>query len=424
MDAAVLDDRRSADRAAARAPLAVIAAIWLAPGVVAGLLLYRAYADQSATISLARTLTWQVLGWQTWTLWTPIVFAIARQWPIQRGGLTRAIPVHAVSAAAVSVLQCAAIAALQRTFGPSGATRGQAFAAAWWDAILLFGDWQLGLYGAVLAAGTALEFHRRLREGEVAAERLRSDVARAQLQALRAQVNPHFLFNALNAACSLVEKDPPAAQKMLVRLADLLRMPLASGPDQEIPLEREIASTTKYLEIEQVRFGDRLTVVVDVPADLGDALVPTLLLQPLVENAIRHGTSPKPGPGRIAVRVRAQGEAMVLEVTDDGVGFDPTSPASQPGHGIGLTNTRARLERLYGVQQSFTIAGARGEGCTVTVRLPLRFIGARTPPGGVTRAPLPPATVAAGAGVQPVARGPAPAPPLPLTETRRPSAAR
>jgi sensor histidine kinase YesM len=221
---------------------------------------------------------------------------------------------------------------------------------------------------AVVAAGIGLDYFRRYREQQLTAVRLRTEMVQAQLLALRSQLNPHFLFNALNSVISLMDRDVPAAQRMVARLGDLLRLSL-SASEAEVPLSRELNLVKQYLEIERIRFGDRLTVTVDVPRELLDLPVPNLVLQPLVENAIVHGVGPRPGPGKVTVQAHQVGDTLLLRVLDDGIGLERSG--SSVGHGIGVGNTRARLKAIYGEKASLTLREAEWGGCVAEIRLPL-----------------------------------------------------
>jgi signal transduction histidine kinase len=208
---------------------------------------------------------------------------------------------------------------------------------------------------------------------DVQAERERALAAegqahRARLQALRYQLNPHFLFNTLNAVSTLiVEEENRDAERMVARLSDFLRLTLECDSDVEVPLADELDFARRYLDIEKIRFGDRLTVQEDVEPEALSARVPPLLLQPLVENAVRHGIMPREEGGRLRIEARRVGDRLLLRVADDGPG--PPSDADTES-GVGLSNTKARLQSLYGEEHRFTLQRADGGGCVVRVVLP------------------------------------------------------
>jgi sensor histidine kinase YesM len=226
------------------------------------------------------------------------------------------------------------------------------------------------VYWAVVATQHVVAYQVRARDREHRAVELEQRLTSARLQALQMQLNPHFLFNTLNAISSLMHQDVNAADRMLVRLSELLRRALDTRDRQEVPLREELAFLERYLEIEQTRFGSRLVVERAIDATVLDAMVPNLLLQPLVENAIKHGIE---GQRRGQIRLAAQrdGNQVVLRIRDNGPG-PSRGGTSTRGHGIGLSNTCRRLEQLYGSGQELTLKDAHGGGTEVVVRLPWR----------------------------------------------------
>jgi signal transduction histidine kinase len=242
-------------------------------------------------------------------------------------------------------------------------------------------------YFAVLAITHALDFlawrrDQRLEEARLAAHsaRLETQLARTELQILRSQLDPHFLFNALHVISELVHVDPSRADHIVARLGDLLRMSAALARAGDVPLRDELAFVNAYLEIQQARFGSRLRIVRDVDATTLDAAVPSLLVQPLVENAIRHGTSKRATGGQLEIVTRRMGSFLVIEVLDDGPGL-PIDQA--PDEGIGIGHTRARLAQLYGGRSALELESRPGGGTRARVRLPYARATPRTPHHGV-----------------------------------------
>jgi LytS/YehU family sensor histidine kinase len=221
-------------------------------------------------------------------------------------------------------------------------------------------------YWLLVGLSHALDYYRKYQERELKATQLEARLAQAQLQALKMQLQPHFLFNTLHAISALVHKDVEAADRMITRLSEFLRITLDSVGVQEVALKTELESLDKYLEIEQVRFGSRLTVVRSVSAETLDLLVPNLILQPLVENAVRHSIAPRAAGGRIEILARRENGNLVIDVLDDGMG-EREGPFRE---GVGLTNTRARLEALYGGMQSMDLRSEPGAGFRVRLRIP------------------------------------------------------
>ena len=227
----------------------------------------------------------------------------------------------------------------------------------------------LAVLGAALARDYFLRYQARLEETtrlQSQAARLEAQLAEARLDALRTQLNPHFLFNTLNAVSTLVERDPRGVRRMIARLSELLRHTLDETDEQEIPLDRELDLLRRYLEIMEVRFQGRLAVTMNIAEDVRDALVPNLVLQPLVENALKHGATGAEGEGHVEVSARRDGNLVHLEVRDNG----PGPIASSTSSGVGIKNTVARLEQLYGTKQRFSLRAADGGGAIAEVELP------------------------------------------------------
>ncbi len=239
------------------------------------------------------------------------------------------------------------------------------------------------IYWLILGAGYAFEYYRRYREEQWQAaqlawraSQLEAQLAQAQLQTLRMQLQPHFLFNTLHAVSALMEDDIKAARRMIARLSELLRLTLEQSGQPEVTLQQELEALARYLEIEQIRFQDRLQVELKIDPETLVAHVPYLILQPLVENAIRHGIAMLSSAGKIEISSARQDGMLELLVRDDGPGLPDGGAAFKEG--IGLTNTRARLEQLYGVEHRFEIGNATGGGWLVTLVIP--FQSAPIPP--------------------------------------------
>lgn len=237
-------------------------------------------------------------------------------------------------------------------------------------------------YWIVVFAHLGWQYYQGYRERERQAAALATELVQARLQALRMQINPHFLFNTLNTISALIHENPDAADRMIVRLSELLRRTLDCGDVQEVPLREELDFLRGYLEIEQMRFPDRLTVTYDIEPKTNEMLVPHLILQPLVENALRHGIMPREEPGRVAISAAITGgDTLELRVWNNGNGLPSPSDSSDPSdrsdrsddrsrEGIGLKNVRSRLAQLYGGAQEFTLGNATGGGVEARIRLP------------------------------------------------------
>lgn len=322
------------------------------------------------------------LEYALWVVATPLIFGLARRVSFERQGRLQPLLVHG----SVAVATSAAVDLIHHVFwntlmgGPPRPVTLEAVLSGFHFLP------ELLLYLIVLAAGFARDYFLRYRERVDEAARLRAEaaeqrahavglqaqLAESRLQALRTQLNPHFLFNTLNFISSYLERDPRSVRRMIARLSELLRYTLDKTDEREVPLRQELSFIDGYLEIQQIRFGDRLTVRRDIALNAQEALVPTLILQPLVENAIKHGIAHREEGGSIELRAWREDEHLHLSVRDDGPGFSATSEngtaAVTPG--VGLRNTRERLEALYGTAQRFTLDSAEDGGAVAHLVLP------------------------------------------------------
>jgi two-component system LytT family sensor kinase len=315
-----------------------------------------------------------------WAALTPPVIYLAQRFLLERGAIWRGLLIHLFAAGVISTFQIAVYTFVWQALLGNSSQPFSPFRS--------FQNWFVGefhmnllLYSAVVGLTQAYDYYRRYRERErraaqleIAAAQLEAQLAQAQLDALKMQLHPHFLFNTLNTISVLMQDDVAAADRMLIRLSELLRVALKSEKAQEVSLRQELEFLRGYLEIEQTRFQDRLHVDFKVDAETLDSLVPNLILQPLVENAIKHGIAPRAEVGTIRVEARRQNGHVELSVRDDGSGF---AESKNHSNGIGLANTRARLEKLYGAEHSFEIISPRAGGLEVKVTIPFRSSAAR-----------------------------------------------
>jgi signal transduction histidine kinase len=294
------------------------------------------------------------------TLW------VARHFPFAAHRWQAALVVHLISGALFSLSWMTLRAALElwRTRNEMDPVT---FSAAFNQALGATFIWNFLIYWGIVIGQHAFAYYQKFHEREVQSAELETRLTQARLQALQMQLNPHFLFNTLNAISSLMHKDVEEADRMIVHLSDLLRYALESTEAQKVPLRQELDFLDRYLQIQQARFGDRLAVRREIAAETLDALVPNLVLQPLVENAIEHGIAPHARAGEIVLRARRSDGRLELEVQDNGGGL----PADQPlVDGIGLSNTRARLLQLYGPAQELHLANGGGGGLVVRISIP------------------------------------------------------
>ena len=330
----------------------------------------------------ANLLALNLIVWVGWSLLAMVVFALGRRVNIARDGWRRALPFHAVASVVVTtahlVLGATGRYALQTAWGLD---------PVWWSTVtetfLRLLDQDLPVYWALLGFQHAVDYYHESRERAVRAAQLETRLVEAQLQALQQQLHPHFLFNTLHAISALVHHQPDKADEMIERLSDLLRIALDKVGVQEVTVAEEIDYLRAYLDIEQVHFGDRLEIVYRIDTHALDALVPNLILQPLAENAIRHGLAPRAGKGRLSIEAVVENDTLVLRIADDGRGLGPHGVVGR--FGVGLSNTQARLERLHAGRATLVCAPGTAGGCVVTVTLPLRVQALDREPTGYLR---------------------------------------
>jgi len=312
-------------------------------------------------------LTGRFADWYTCALFTPVFFWMGRRYPIDRKSWRIMLPVTLAVTSVCVVLKYSVLVPIEHALGLNmGASIGGELARNFANESMAF--W------AVIGIVHAFEFNRRYREREVAAADLRARLSEAQLEALRSQIHPHFLFNTLHGISTLMHRDVNAADSMLTRLSDLLRLTMQHRGQDEIPLRDELALVGQYVEIMRVRFRDRLTVHHAIDPGSLDALVPQFILQPLLENAFDHGIARTSGPGHIDISVQIIDRKLEFSISDNGLHI--TRPgAGVRKHGIGLANTRRRLEQLYGSQQSISLEKLPERGTRVVVAIPLRASG-------------------------------------------------
>ena len=331
--------------------------------------------SEEAGAASARPSVWEVLFWNLasfyeWALLSPLILWLARRWPLERRAVPRLLLVHAPASV---VLGAVHLSLYVFVYVAGRGPRVDIFpspADLYGYYFYRFLPVNILIYWIILVIIYALDYYRKYQEGELKASELRAQLAQAQLQALKMQLHPHFLFNTLNAVSELVYKDPDAAEQMIAQLSDMLRLSLDKVGVQEVALKEELDFLSKYLEIEQTRFRDRLSVELHIDPRALDACVPNMILQPLVENAVRHGIAPRAAGGRIEIRARRAGRMLHVSVRDDGRGLPAEPEQLATKGGVGLSNTRARLERLYGAAHRFELDSRPGQGLTVRLAIP------------------------------------------------------
>jgi signal transduction histidine kinase len=363
--------------------------------VAATLTIYKLYRTTDSPMRFMSTLGWESCQILTYAPLTPFAFTFANRFPIRRDNwMSRSL----LYLAAGTVFAVAHIALKAPTPFAYWDPKAREFASAIWDAhahafkvqwfVLqrqFFAgvvDDITGTFLPIVLVAHAMSYYRRFRDRELRTVQLESQLAKAHLQTLKSQLQPHFLFNTMHSISSLMLTDVQAADRMMTRLGDLLRMSLESVDTQITSLSRELEFLNCYLEIEKMRFAERLTVTQDIAPETLDALVPHLLLQPLVDNAIKHGTSKLTSGGRIEITVRARDGELEIEIRDNGPGF--VKMAGVPASGLGLKITRERLESLYGEEQSVELLGFPGS-TVMRVYIPFHGQPADGEPGAPDR---------------------------------------
>lgn len=355
---------------------ALFALIWIVPALLAATQMTLVGDESGSPYDFATALIWQGSAWMLWAVWSQLILWLVDRVKLDATPLRAWLFLHLLGTSVVCVANVLAMAALEFAF--SRMLRDSTYSDAVELVIVNHLDVQVVLYWAVLGSAYMVEFARRYRERDRTVTALEQQLGRTQLEALRMQLNPHFLFNALNSVAELMEDDVKEAQRMLIRVSDLLRLSLRSATQSLLPLWQEIELVELYLRIARVRYGAGLDVDIDVDPSVVDVQVPSFLLQPLVENALKHGLAPGRPDQRIRVDITRQGAMLEIVVEDNGRGLDGLlttsgrflAAPSVDGLGIGLTNTRSRLAMIYGEHYAFRMSNLPSGGCRVEIRLP------------------------------------------------------
>jgi len=348
--------------------IAVAALAWTMLGCVFALPDLAKGNDKRTALLLSLTLWW------SWGLVTPLIVWVDRRIPVSTRQLARRVLVHLLLSVLVTSVYTYLLGALRAAFG-IGEWNGLLsirFLVAAMERMFL---WNLLNYWLILGVWQAYRYYDHYIAAELRLERAEKNFSEARLNALRMQLDPHFLFNALNTISSELERDPKLARRMIEHLGDLLRLSMASKDRQEIPLAEEMAFLDHYLAIQKIRFGDHLRIETQITPEVKYAAVPCLFVQPLVENAIRHGISRRASGGTVIVSARREGERLDIRVLDDGVGL-PAGWTLENSSGVGLSVTRQRVVGLYPEgDTSFAVNRRPGGGTEVEISLPLRWTG-------------------------------------------------
>lgn len=347
----------------------IIVGFWVFFGLLNGTQLYLGLKMEDFPVVFWRVFANDLFAWSFWIPATFVVLSLGRRLLVERGKLLRVLPLHLVACVLISVLHSAFATFVNQTTQPFGPPRvPRTFLEMFVGRAVSQFHLDLLIYATVLGLSYAVSYYVQYREREFRASQLENQLAQAQLQTLKMQLQPHFLFNTLNGIAGLVrDSKNKAAVEMLAGLSDLLRYTLESAGKQEVPLKEELEFLELYLDIQQMRFSDRMHVEMQIDPEAFDALVPNLILQPLVENAIRHGISQRAASGLVGVTANRVDDTLRIRIYDDGVGL---GRADGRVEGVGLSNTRARLAQLYGDRQRFSITERDGGGTEAELIIP------------------------------------------------------
>jgi hypothetical protein len=352
--------------------LGLFAAGWVLIACAFSGLLYSSSSQlgPAGSINWKNLVLWQVIIYG-WAILFPLIVYFAVRVRFERDNWWKVLPLHLVAATVFILLHDTIFVTAHYLVEPELFVKDRSFFPA--IGMLFVRNWTLDLamYSFILSTVYVVDYYRRFQAERLRSSELKAALSHSELQTLKMQLHPHFLFNTLNTISALMHEDVHAADTMVARLGDFLRMTLENPGDHEVPLRQELEFIDAYLGIERVRFGDRLTIMREIDEEALDACVPNLVLQPIIENAIKHGISRVTGEGRLTIRAQKIGERLLIEVEDNGPGSQPHNGRLRAaGTHIGLANTRARLRHLYESDFSFELGAALPQGTLVTIDVP------------------------------------------------------
>jgi sensor histidine kinase YesM len=343
--------------------------VWTLLGISFALSAYLNAVRENANVSFKRTLSGYLADFWLWGMLSPLIFKLSTRFEL-RDRLPRNLLIHLAISVFFALVVLSAASPLTWYLGYPNLLRNPTLFILWRNNAFSIYYFHQGLtiYWTTLVVAHALHYYKGLREEEARASKLSTQLAQAQLHALRMQIHPHFLFNTLNSIAALLHKDVETADRMIARLGDFLRSTLSRSEAQTITLDQELDFLKCYLDIERIRFQDRLTVNLQIDPETLKIPVPNLILQPIVENAVQHGIARQTDAGLITVRASKQQDRLVIEIEDNGPGLAATRNGNS---GIGLKNTQFRLQQFYGDDFSFQLGNANGRGVLVSINIPV-----------------------------------------------------
>ncbi|HKS29179.1 MAG TPA: histidine kinase [Pyrinomonadaceae bacterium] len=352
---------------------AAVLGIWTLVGFFFASQIYFYFAGTPRAVPFLTALVWQMAAVYLSAVFTFLILWLARLFRFDRRKWPRSLLFHLPASFIIASIMTAGHLTIDAYFDSNFA---RVVFTNFPARVFVNIDKNFIVYWLIIWASHALNYYKRYRESELEASQLAAQLAEAQLQALKMQLHPHFLFNTLHSISSLLSRDTEAARRMIARLGDFLRLTLENSGAQEVSLRDELDFLRCYLDIEAIRFYDRLTVRMEIEPQTLSSRVPNLILQPIVENAIRHGIAPRSKPGLIEIRSARRGERLRLEVRDDGPGLPLELGSNRTGRrGIGLSNTQNRLRQLYGSEASFELMNDVRGGLLVILELPFHSEG-------------------------------------------------
>lgn len=355
----------------------LLAAIWLLPSVYFAVQVYLQHSSDEHPVTINGALLQGLFFWLLWVLTSPLILKLTRMFPFRTEQWSDSLLLHLPAGTIISLTHLLVFVFATSWMGGNSIHSFDELLARFQPVFLSSFAWWSLVYWSFLVASYAFHFYERYQEGVLRASQLEAQLAQAELQALKMQLHPHFLFNTLHSISALMHEDVEAADKMVARLGEFLRMTLRNSGASEITLEEEIKFLECYLDIEKIRFEDRLSVHFDIDPSVLTARVPNLITQPIVENAIRHGIAAQTGPAKLAIRAHRRNHTLLLEVEDNGPGLRQTANGSIEGDGggLGLRNTRGRLEKFYGGTHRLRLENGHRGGLLVTLQIPLQSDG-------------------------------------------------
>lgn len=325
----------------------------------------------SRSLTLIQMLVWEIPYWALWAALAPVVFSLTRAYPLERGSWVKNSVIHVAAGLGLTIAHRVVYLPICWLLYVDAYQKNPSILDLYRSDLLFNLPTGLMSYGTFLLVSNVIDYYERYQAGKLVQAQLETQLAQAQLQALKMQLHPHFLFNTLNSISALQLTDVDAAVRMTARLGDFLRMTLDNAGAQEAPLRQEMEFLRTYLEIERIRFQDRMKVTMDIDPEALDIKVPNLILQPIVENAIKYSVMLQSAAGHIQIRAQRINGFLRIQIEDDGVGLQmPRSGNRATRGGVGLSNTEARLKQLYGGNHRFELANASERGLVVTLEIP------------------------------------------------------